>query len=74
MIGCHTDYLYHKDAPARSPEIVISFPTHSTSGSIASPWGGLIYVTVSFSKIFVKFEVSICLRSLALDTLALFTR
>jgi len=41
-IGCHKDTLWHKDAWQRWPEITYETDLHN-QGSIATPWGGLIY-------------------------------
>ena len=45
-IGAHTDHNWHHAAWTRFPEISCTWPIHVTTGTTASPFGGLIYVTV----------------------------
>ena len=45
-IGAHTDHNWHHASWTRFPEISRSWPINVTAGKTASPFGGLIYVTV----------------------------
>lgn len=43
-IGAHTDTLYHLDAWRRAPEVSRSIAIQATETTLASPFGGLIYI------------------------------
>ncbi|MCG3121695.1 MAG: hypothetical protein GIKADHBN_00063 [Phycisphaerales bacterium] len=45
-IGCHTDELWHHGVWKRVPQIWRAFAITSASTSIASPFGGLVYLDV----------------------------
>lgn len=45
-IGCHTDQLWHHAAWKRVPQIAMSRSMNTKEMTIASPFGGLIYVEV----------------------------
>ena len=47
QLGAHSDNLFPVMELKRAPEIVITFPVSSTAMKVASPYGGLIYITVS---------------------------
>ena len=54
QIGAHTDRLWGKTELSRAPEVVIRFDVKETTMNVASPYGGLIYITVrkcSFSEL-----------------------
>ena len=50
QVGCHADQLYHikNDELNRPPNIVLEYPATDETLKIASPFGGLIYILVSF--------------------------
>lgn len=52
QIGAHTDLLWNKTSWVRFPAIVRSYPITSTQMTVASAFGGLIYVTVPGGKSF----------------------
>ncbi len=45
-IGCHTDGIWHHDSWMRFPEISRSYALSGTTTTVASPFGGLIYIEV----------------------------
>jgi hypothetical protein len=45
-IGCHTDTIWDHAKWQRFPEISRRFPVTGTSTSVASPFGGLIYIEI----------------------------
>lgn len=50
QIGAHTDLLWNKTSWVRFPAIVRSYPITSTQMTVASAFGGPIYITVSGGK------------------------
>ena len=50
QVGCHADQLYHikNDELNRPPNIILEYPATDETLKIASPFGGLIYILVSF--------------------------
>jgi hypothetical protein len=50
QIGAHTDTLWDKSSWVRFPAIVRSYPLSAAQISVASAFGGLIYVTVPGGK------------------------
>ncbi|HEY1084606.1 MAG TPA: M60 family metallopeptidase, partial [Prosthecobacter sp.] len=45
-IGCHSDTLYHLDSWSRAPDICKSIPLNQSSTTVASAFGGLVYIEV----------------------------
>ncbi len=45
-IGCHTDTLYHLESWSRAPDVSRSVPIDSATLTVASAFGGLVYVEV----------------------------
>ncbi|MFN3729737.1 MAG: M60 family metallopeptidase [Fimbriimonadaceae bacterium] len=46
VVGCHTDTLWHLESWKRAPEIARSFALNQQTTTIASPFGGLLYIDV----------------------------
>ena len=57
QVGCHADQLYHikNDELNRPPNIVLEYPATDETLKIASPFGGLIYILVSFKALALVF-------------------
>lgn len=45
-IGCHSDRLWGAGEWSRYPEITLQMPLKESTTTIASPFGGLVYITV----------------------------
>ncbi len=45
-IGCHTDHLWNKDRWSRAPEVALSRPLKQTVTTVASAFGGPLYIDV----------------------------
>jgi len=45
-IGAHTDQLWDKDKWSRIPEITLEAPLNKTTTTLASPFGGPVYIVV----------------------------
>ena len=57
QVGCHADQLYHikNDELNRPPNIILEYPATDETLKIASPFGGLIYILVSFKALALYF-------------------
>jgi len=58
-IGCHTDTLYHLPKWERAPDISRILPLRESITTLASAFGGLIYIDVPKEKLTAPFEVTI---------------
>ena len=58
-IGCHTDTLYHKAKWSRAPEITITRRLDAPTTSIASAFGGPVYIDLPGGAAAEPFEVTI---------------
>ncbi|HEY1169952.1 MAG TPA: M60 family metallopeptidase [Verrucomicrobiae bacterium] len=58
-IGCHTDRLWDKTTWSRAPEITTTEPLSKTNNTIASAFGGLIYIEVPGNAAAKEFTVTI---------------
>jgi len=58
-IGCHKDTLYHKDKWSRAPEITMSRRLDAATTSIASAFGGPVYIDLPDGAATEPFEVTL---------------
>ncbi|GAA5125105.1 hypothetical protein JIN84_13625 [Luteolibacter yonseiensis] len=58
-IGCHSDTLWHLDDWKRVPEISRREPLKEPQSSVASPFGGLIYIDIPEKAPHVTIQVTI---------------
>lgn len=58
-IGAHTDELWHKDKWSRIPEITLEAPLSDATTTIASPFGGPVYVVVPKNCKLGRVEVTV---------------
>jgi hypothetical protein len=58
-IGCHTDSIWHLDVWKRAPEISMRKMLKEPVTSIASPFGGLIYLDIPQGGPEIKMEVTV---------------
>ncbi len=48
QVGCHTDLLFSKEKLDRFPRLVFKFEVENSTVKVANPFGGLIYIIVSW--------------------------
>ncbi len=58
-IGCHKDKLYHKDQWHRAPEITVTTPIQSRTTTIASAFGGPVFVELPKGAAAEPFEITV---------------
>lgn len=58
-MGAHTDELWHKDKWSRVPEITLEAPLKNTTTTLASPFGGPVYIVVPSNCKLGKVEFTI---------------